>query len=97
MPMIPEANKMECNTDYEGMFSVELKSKVHLKRVNMTNETQENTVVEGSIGKLLEISFIEGIVLEVIGDKGILRLDLGEAELKECIQSHCRKNKSQRR
>lgn len=60
----------------ERFFSVELKSGVNLKNVTLTNEGQQNVLIEGSIGELQHAEFIEGIILEVVGDKGVLRINL---------------------
>lgn len=67
----------------ERVFSVELKSKGQLKNVTLTNGAGESVFVEGTIGKLVQATFEDGIVLEVVGDKGILRLDLREDEIKK--------------
>lgn len=81
-----EYDKNECR-----MFSIELISKTYLKRVTMSNGTCENIVIEGTIGKLIQVDFIEGIVLEITGDMGVLKIDLGEDELRAGIGSHCHK------
>ena len=67
----------------ERFFSVELKSKVNLKNVTLTNGKLENVLVEGSIGHLLRAEFVEGIILEVVGDEGVLRINLRQDEIKQ--------------
>jgi len=67
----------------ERFFSVELKSKVNLKNVTLTNGSQENVLVEGSIGELQRAEFSEGIILEVVGDKGVLRINLSPEDIKQ--------------
>ena len=67
----------------ERVFSVELKSKRHLKNVTLTNGSSDSVLIEGTIGKLVRATFAEGIILEVIGKKGVLRIDLGEGEIKK--------------
>ena len=67
----------------ERVFSVELKSKRHLKNVTLTNGSSDSVLIEGTIGKLVRATFTEGIILEVIGKKGVLRIDLGEGEIKK--------------
>ena len=67
----------------ERFFSVELKSKVHLKNVTLTNGKLENVLIEGSIGRLERAEFAEGIILEVVGDEGVLRINLGQDEIKQ--------------
>jgi hypothetical protein len=67
----------------ERVFSVELKSKNHLKNVTLTNDSNDSVIVEGTIGELVQATFAEGIILEVVGKKGILTIDLGEDEIKK--------------
>jgi hypothetical protein len=68
-------------TKEERVFSVELKSKRDLKNFNLTNGSNENVLLEGNLGELLQAKFAEGIVLEVVGKKGVLRIDLAEDEI----------------
>jgi len=67
----------------ERVFSVELKSKRNLKNVTLTNGSSDSVLVEGTIGELVQATFAEGIILEVIGKNGILRIDLREDEIKK--------------
>ena len=69
--------------DKERVFSVELKSKRNLKNVTLTNGSSDSVLVEGTIGELVQATFAEGIILEVVGKKGILRIDLEEDEIKK--------------
>ncbi len=71
--------------DKERVFSVELKSKRNLKNVTLTNGSRDSVLVEGTIGELVQATFAEGIILEVVGKKGILRIDLEEDEIKKTI------------
>jgi len=66
----------------ERSFSVELKSKANLKNITLNSDIQENAVIEGTIGKLEHAGFVEDTVLEVMGRKGILRIDITENEIK---------------
>jgi len=67
----------------ERFFSVELKSGVNLKNVTLTSEGQQNVLIEGSIGELQRAEFSEGIILEVVGDKGVLRINLALDEINQ--------------
>jgi hypothetical protein len=69
-------------TSNECTFSIELKAKKYLKTVNLTNGTHESVLVEGTIGQIQHAEFTEGIVLEVTGTKGILRIDLSPDQIK---------------
>ncbi len=62
-------------------FSVELSSKQCLLAMNLTNSSGNEVSIEGSIGELVHASILEGIVLEVTGREGTLRLDLGIDEI----------------
>jgi hypothetical protein len=66
----------------ERFFTVELKSKVHLKNVTLTNRGHENVLIEGTIGELKQAGFAEGIILEIVGDKGVLRINIAREEIK---------------
>jgi len=70
----------------ERVFSVELKSKRNLKNITLTNGSSDSVLVEGTIGELVRASFAEGIILEVVGKNGTLRVDLGEDEIKKTPQ-----------
>jgi len=69
----------------ERMFSIELKSKEHIKRVALPNEDGGNVLIEGFLGQLQHLSFTEGIMLEIQGTNGTLRMDLSEKELKRLL------------
>ena len=85
-------NKVE---NEERFFSVELKSKAHLKNVSLSNGSRDNVLIEGSIGELLQATFADGIILEVVGNKGILRINLEEHEIKKTTDQNQSKGKNQ--
>jgi hypothetical protein len=73
---------MENKADREGwFFTLELKSNKNLRNVSLTDGSNNSVLVEGTIGKLVQATFKEGIILEVVGRDGTLRLDLGENEI----------------
>jgi len=65
----------------ERFFSVELKSKVSLKNVTLSDSSLENVLLEGTLGQLQHASFPEDVILEVIGDKGVLRINLSQNDI----------------
>jgi hypothetical protein len=65
----------------ERFFSIELKSKTSLKNVALTNALNENVLVEGTVGQLERAEFAEGVILQIVGNKGVLRIDLSENEI----------------
>lgn len=73
---------MEEKTEKERSFSVELGCRSDLKNVSLANGGHgENVLVEGTIGGLRAAGFSEGVVLEVVGSRGVLRIDLKEDEV----------------
>jgi len=69
-------------TSKARLISVELKSKAQLKNIIMTNSgSPEVVMIECVLGELVKACFAEGIILEVVGTKGVLRIDLGENEI----------------
>ena len=46
----------------ERSFSIELKSKDNLKNITLNNASQENALIEGTIGKLEHAGFVEDTV-----------------------------------
>jgi hypothetical protein len=71
-------NEME---EKERFFSIELKSKADLKSVTLANGSQDSVLVEGTIGELVQATFAEGVILEVVGTTGTLRINLKAEEL----------------
>jgi len=70
----------------ERVFSVELKSKRNLKNVTLTNGSSDSVLLEGTIGELVQATFTEGIILEIVGKNGVLRIDLGEDEIQKTTE-----------
>jgi len=87
---------MESKTiNKERVFSVELKSKRNLKNVTLTNDSSDSVLVEGTIGELVQATFAEGIILEVVGKNGILRIDLREDEIRKTTKQNRTEVKNQ--
>jgi hypothetical protein len=85
---------MKHNTqNNERFFSVELGSKTSIKSITMTNGSNESVLVEGTIGKLVQAAFVEDIILEVVGEKGVLRINMEPKELKKKAQVEVKKQK----
>ncbi len=63
------------------IFAAELKSKRALRSVSLGNGTQDGVLIEGSPGFLVGATFQDGVVLEVAGTEGTLRVDLMADEI----------------
>ncbi len=71
------------NSDKDRFFSIELKSRAFLRNVAVTNGRYETALIEGTIGRLESAQFTEGVVLEIVGEKGVLRINLTLDEIKQ--------------
>ncbi len=72
---------MEKQARKTRLFSVELESKANLKNISITDGSPESVLIEGILGELQRAVFAEGIILEVVGSNGVLRVDLSENEI----------------
>lgn len=67
-------------------FSIELDSRNYVKCISILNESGDCVLIEGYLGELEEVDLIEGIMLEIRGTNGTLRMDLNEEELKKLLK-----------
>jgi hypothetical protein len=65
------------NEEQDRDFSVELISNKHLTRLSANG----GVLIEGTLGKLQHVSFVEPEILEVKGDCGVLRLNVRRNEI----------------
>ncbi len=78
----------------EHTFTVEMRSKSHVKSISISDEAHDRVLFEGNLGELTKISLAEGDVLELVGVNGVLRVDLSEAQLGEALEAHRRSSPS---
>jgi len=69
----------------EHTFSVEMRSKEHVKNISISDEAHDRVLFEGNLGELLELSLVED-VLEFIGVNGVLRVGLTENQLRKALR-----------
>ena len=69
-------------TQKERVFSVELKSKLNLKSINVNKRLRRQRPAGRQIGELVHATFKEGVILEVKGKNGTFRIDLKPGEIK---------------
>jgi hypothetical protein len=79
--------------DKERFFSVELKSKADLKNVTLANGSRDSVLIEGTVGELVQAMFVEDVILEIVGKKGTLRINLKAEELKSPEKAESREVK----
>lgn len=71
----------------EHAFSIELQSKRYVKNISISDEAHDRVLFEGNLGKLLDMSLVEGDVLELVGVNGVLRISLTREQLRETIET----------
>jgi len=69
----------------EHSFSVELKTEGAVKRMSFLDKENGQVFFEGCLGKLTSINMVEGVMLEIEGDNGTLRLDITQKEIEQGI------------
>jgi len=63
----------------EHAFSIELRSKNYLS-LDQPKEVDGSVLIEGTLGELLDLKFVESVMIELTGTRGVLRLDITELE-----------------
>ena len=69
----------------ERGFSLELNSNEHMKRFTILEGAKSRVLVEGFLGVPQQITLVEGLMLEVKGSNGVLRMDMTEDELRRVL------------
>jgi hypothetical protein len=62
-------------------FSIEIKSKKHIKNMNLSNGHPDAVLIEGDLGPIAEVSMFEDKVLVVKGRYGTIRVELSRLDL----------------
>ena len=67
-------------------FSLELEKRELIKRISLPEGSGDRLMIEGFIGKLVEVEIIEDILLQIKATNGVLRIDLIRNELKRTLR-----------
>ena len=70
-------------------FSLVMYSKLDISKIVISEEPQEEVLIQGDFGNLINVRMVEGVMLEIRGDKGVFRLDLTEDELRDGLNKKC--------
>ncbi len=63
----------------EHAFSIELCSKRYVS-FEQSKDVESSVLIEGALGDLVSLTFVEGMMLELKGTTGVFRLDITESE-----------------
>jgi len=71
---------------------VEMESKKHVRSISISDEAHDRVLFEGNLGRLLEVSIIECSALEIVGEHGVLRIEIDENVLQRVLESPDRRS-----
>jgi len=69
----------------EHSFSIEMKSEHCVRRMSFFDKENGYVFFEGVLGKLENVAMVEGVMLEIKGRNGILKLDITQQEMEKCL------------
>jgi hypothetical protein len=72
----------------EHSFSIEMKSKRWVKRISFLDEGAGDVFFEGFLGPLKNLAMVEGVMLEIEGKNGVLKLDITQLEVEKCLEQN---------
>ena len=64
-----------------------MKSKAYVRSISISSEAPDKVLFEGEFGEMEEVSYVGGIMLEVRGANGVLRVELGQSETENRMNS----------
>ena len=71
---------------------MEMESKKHVRSISISDEAHDRVLFEGDLGGLLEVSIIECSALEIVGEYGVLRIEIDENVLQRVLESPDRRS-----
>jgi hypothetical protein len=68
-------------------FSIEMRSREYIKRISVSDNSRDPVIFEGELGKLNGFRIVEGLMLEVDGTNGVLRIDMTQEEFESASKA----------
>lgn len=69
-------------------FSIEMKSRQHIKNISISDTSHEKALIEGDLGNQKEVNLVNQEMLEITGSNGVIRLALDITKLKKTLDQH---------
>jgi hypothetical protein len=69
----------------EHSFSIEMKSEHCVRRMSFLDKEDFAVFFEGFLGELQNVAMVEGVMLEIEGRNGVLKLDITQREMEKCL------------
>ena len=76
---------MGFKTIEEHSFSIEMNSRKSVRSMAFHYMENGHILFEGFLGRLRNISLVEGVMLEIEGSNGILKLDITQQEIENFL------------
>ena len=70
----------------EHAFSIEMNGRF-VKRMSYLSGEADHFFFEGFLGQLESFSMVEGLMLEIVGTNGVLRVDIYQQEIAGCVDT----------
>ncbi len=62
-------------------------SKNHIRNISISDQAHDRVLFDGDLGRLLEVSIIECSALEIVGENGVLRIEIDEDVLQRVLDN----------
>ena len=69
----------------EHAFSIEMNSETCVRKMSLFDRENGHVFFEGFLGELKNISMTEGVMLEIEGVNGTLKLDVKQEEMEQIL------------
>ena len=66
-------------------FSIEMKSERCVRRISFLDKENSKVFFEGFLGELKNVAMVEGVMLEIEGRNGVLKLDITQQEMEKYL------------
>ena len=76
-----------CKRMEEHSFSIEMKSERFVRRMSFLDKENGKVFFEGFLGEIKNVAMVEGVMLEIEGKNGVLKLDITQQEMEKGIAS----------
>ena len=69
----------------EHSFSIEMKSEHCVRKMSFLDQENGHVFFEGFLGELKGVSMVEGLMLQIEGANGVLRVDITQKDLEKSL------------
>ena len=71
----------------EHAFSIVMSSRDQVKNIKVSDDRNDCVVFEGALGEFMSIEMVDGVLLEINGVNGVLRIDMSEEEFSRALKT----------